>query len=89
MSASLFSGLMISGDYNSFNVGKSVEVFLPSSSAGQHCELPDLPARRWSHSMAGKTVCGGGEYSSDSLTSCFSLSDGGTWERTTDLLESR
>ena len=89
MSASLFSGLMISGDYNSFNVGKSVEVFLPSSSDGQHCELPDLPARRWSHSMEAKTVCGGGEYNSDSLASCISLTDDGTWQRTTTLLEKR
>ena len=67
-------------------VGTSVEVYVPST--GQHCQLPDLPAWRYGHSMEEKTLCGGGA-DSDTATSCFSLTEEGTWEKTTDLLEAR
>ena len=76
---------MISGDYGSNSVGRSVEVYVPST--GRHCQLADLPDRRWSHSMDAKTLCGG--ENSETQTSCLSLTDDGVWERTTTLLERR
>jgi len=76
-------GLMIAGGMPSFSGGKSVEVFVPST--GQHCQLPDLPAGRFQHSMDARTVCGG-RYT---WTSCITLTQEGTWERTTTLLEKR
>ena len=78
----LFPGLIISGGSNS---SQSVEVFVPST--GQQCQLPSLPAGRYDHSMEARTVCGG-YYSYDTLTSCFTLTDG-SWERSTTLLEFR
>ena len=77
---------MISGDWYSSSVGKSVEVYVPST--GQHCQLPDLPDWRRFHSMEERTVCGG-QHNSDTKTSCLSLTAEGTWERTTTLLEER
>ena len=81
----LYSGLIISGGFPSSVVEQSVEVYIPST--GQHCELPDMPDGRYSHSMEGMEVCGGP--GSDTGTSCLSLTDEGTWERTTTLLERR
>ena len=75
---------MISGGSPSSSVGKSVEVFVPST--GQHCTLPDLPAKRFYHTMEEMVVCGGGD--NDTWTSCLSLTDDG-WETTTTLLERR
>ena len=82
----LYSGLIISGGYL-YNDGsiQSVEVYIPST--GQHCELPDMPDGRHYHSMEGMEVCGGDD--TDTQTSCLSLTDEGTWERTTTLLEKR
>ena len=82
----LYSGLIISGGESSDDsVGNSVEVFVPST--GQHCGLADLPDRRSHHSQDGETICGG--LDTDSRTSCISLTEEGTWERTTKLLEIR
>ena len=81
----LYLGLIISGGYLSSVVGQSVEVYIPST--GHHCELPDMPNTRYWHSMEGMEVCGGA--GTDTLTSCLSLTDEGTWERTTTLLERR
>jgi len=75
-------GLIISGGFNSI---QSVEVYIPST--GQHCELPDMPDGRHYHSMEGMEVCGGDD--TDTQTSCLSLTDEGTWETTTTLLERR
>ena len=66
--------------------GQSVEVYVPST--GQHCQLPDLPAMRFQHTMLDTLVCGG-EPSSDTQTSCLRLTANGTWERKTTLLEKR
>ena len=81
----LISGLVISGGEPSDSVGQSVEVYVPST--GQHCQLPDLPARRYYHSMEKMVLCGGGS-SYDTRTSCLTLTDAG-WEVTTTLLEER
>jgi len=75
-------GLIISGGYPRDSASQSVEVYVPST--GQHCQLPDLPDRRYWHTMEKMTVCGGG----DTLTSCLTLTDAG-WEVTTTLLEWR
>ena len=80
----LYSGLIISCGFPS-SVGQSLEVYIPST--GQHCELPDIMDGRRYHSMEGMEVCGG--FYTDSETSCLSLTDEGTWERTTTLLERR
>ena len=78
-----YSGLIISGSRFSESVGKSAEVFVPST--GQHCQLPDLPgAAREFHTMEKMTVCGGEK----STTSCLTLT-GGTWGTTISLLEER
>ena len=77
----LYLGLMISGGSPSSSY-KSVEVFLPST--GQHCTLPDLPAKRSGHTMEEMVVCGGG----DNDTTCTTLTEAG-WETTTTLLEER
>ena len=71
------------GTYLSDSVGKSVEVYVPST--GQHCQLPDLPDWRHQHTMEKMMVCAG----EDTATSCLTLTAGGTWERTTTLLEER
>ena len=73
----------MSGD--SYYGGQSVEVFLPST--GQHCQLPDLPETRCRHTMEEMLVCGG--EGSEAGTSCLSLTEYGTWERTTTLLHWR
>ena len=65
--------------------GKTAEIFVPST--GQHCQLTDLPGGRYYTGSENYTVCGGeGE---DTKTSCHSLTSGGTWEKTSELLESR
>ena len=79
-------GLVISGGSNLAS-GKSVDVFVPST--GQHCQLPDLPEARYYHTSSEKmVVCGGGDYDSDSSSSCLTLTDA-TWQKTTTLLERR
>ena len=79
--------MIISGGWPSSSVGQSAEVYVPST--GQHCQLPDLPDRRYGHSMEKMTVCGGGDnYNITTLTSCLTLTDAG-WEVTTTLLEER
>ena len=77
-----YSALIISGGRPSDSAGQSVELYVPSN--GQHCQLPDLPERRYGHSMEGKMICGGW----DTQTSCLTLTSAG-WETTTDLLEER
>ena len=80
-------GLIISGGIPSSSVGKSVEVFVPST--GKNCTLPDLPASRSFHTMEEMVLCGGGGNSGTSTrTSCLKLTDDG-WENTTTLLEGR
>ena len=76
---------MISGSWHSGSVGRTAEVYVPST--GQHCRLPDMPDRRRAHTQNVKTLCGG-EYSTDTQTSCLTLTDAG-WEVTTTLLEER
>ena len=80
----LFSALLISGGSPSAS-GKSVEVFVPST--GQHCTLPDLPARRYWHTMEGMMLCGGSK-DIGNRTSCLALTETG-WETTATLLEQR
>ena len=81
----LYLGLIISGSGGSSSSSyKSVEVFVPST--GQHCTLPDLPAKRYYHTMEEMVVCGGD--SSETQTSCLKLTEAG-WETTTTLLEGR
>ena len=75
--------MIISGGYSD-SAGQAVEVYVPST--GQHCQLPDLPARRFYHNMEKMTVCGGEE--TKTKTSCLTLTDAG-WEVTTTLLEER
>ena len=80
-------GLIIAGSWtanSSSDVRKSVEVFVPST--GQHCTLPDLPAKRMQHTMEGFVLCGG--YDVATRTSCLTLTDAG-WETTTTLLQWR
>jgi len=77
--------LIISGGGPSSSVGQSVEVYVPST--GQHCQLPDLPAWRYHHSMEKMTLCGGVP-GSRTQTPCLTLTDVG-WEVTTTLLERR
>ena len=77
------SGLIISGGQSRVDVD-SVEVFVPST--GRRCKLPELPERRYFHTMEGMMLCGG-EGDSDGST-CLSLTDG-RWERTTTLIERR
>ena len=78
-----YLGLIISGGDHSY---KSVEVFVPST--GQHCTLPDLPAKRYGHTMEEMMVCGGGAIDSGTRRSCLKLTDNGL-ETTTTLLEER
>ena len=80
---SYFSGFVISGGRNA---EQSVEVYVPST--GQHCQLPDLPDSRELHTMEDRTICGGG-YTDTTMTSCLTLTDAGTWNKTTTLLEKR
>ena len=77
---------MISGGSPSSSVGKSVEVFVPST--GQHCTLPSLPTKRYRHTMEEMVVCGGGDNDSGTRTSCLTLTGDG-WETTTTLLDGR
>jgi len=77
-------GLLISGGGGR---EKSVEVYVPST--GCSCQLPDLPVGRWGHSMEDRRICGGGNWDSDTGTSCLSLTDEGIWNKTTTMLEDR
>ena len=77
---------MISGGSPSSSVGKSVEVFVPST--GQHCTLPSLPTKRYRHTMEEMVVCGGGDLDSGTSSSCLNLTDDG-WETTTTLRQWR
>ena len=74
----LYLGLIISGGGPTSSY-KSVEVFLPST--GSQCELDKLTDWRLWHTMDATTVCGGGR-DRDIKTSCLSLTDKGTWEKT-------
>ena len=73
---------MISGGHPTDSVGHTAEVYVPST--GQHCQLRDLPDRRYGHSQEAKTVCGG----YDTQDSCLTLTVDG-WEKTTTLLKRR
>ena len=75
---------MISGSDGGSSVGRTAEVYVPST--GQHCWLPDLPEARRYHSQDGNTVCGGNIY--ETTRSCLTLTDAG-WEVTTTLQEER
>ena len=57
-------------------------------STGQHCRLADLPAGRRQPSMENNVVCGGKD-GPEHKTSCLTLTSGGTWEKTTELLDKR
>ena len=85
---SIYQALMISGGAPSGSVGTKVEVYVPST--GQHCSYPDMPIRRYHHSLeTDRTVCGGAP-DSGTPTSCIQLNDLGVWEtKTTGLLEER
>ena len=78
--------MIISGGWPKDSAAKSVEVYVPST--GRQCQMPALPAGRDGHTMEKMVVCGGGD-SIESRTSCLTLTDDGTWERTTTLLEER
>ena len=84
-------GLLISGGYDAtdgFVRLTDVELWVPTT--GQHCTVSSLPTARSYHSQEGRTVCGGGsDNPGDTPTSCLTLSVGGSWEKTTTLLESR
>jgi len=92
------TGLLITGGYggDSLDSLKSVEVYVPST--GQNCQIADLPAGRWGHTMENRFLCGGGVYNigpppdtspdTDVRTSCLTLTDAG-WEVTTSLLDVR
>ena len=86
---SIFLGLLISGGY--YKPGSDdarltdVEVWSPST--GQHCTVSSLPTSRGEHSQEGSQVCGGN--TTDTRTSCLTLTAEGSWERTTTLLEER
>ena len=80
----LYLGLIISGGFSSYSVGKLVEVFVPFT--GQNCTLPGLPAKGYHHTMEEMVVCGGRD--SSTRTSCLTLTEAG-WETTTTLLEMR
>ena len=82
---SIFLGLLISGGYDDAGRLTDVEVWSPST--GQHCTVSSLPTGRGFHTQEGSQVCGG--YGSDTRTSCLTLTAGGSWERTTTLLEAR
>jgi len=82
-SSNTTEALIISGDFR--NVGKSVEVFVPST--GQHCQLPKIPGRSRDHTMEGMTVCCSDSPSND-WKSCLTLTDSG-WETSATLLENR
>ena len=75
---------MISGSWESDRGGYSAEVYVPST--GQHCQLPDLPDWRHSHTQNGQTVCGG--YIFYTRSSCITLTPDG-WQRTTTMLKDR
>ena len=84
---SLHSGLLISGDYYAGSIADTVEMFVPAT--GKHCQLTNMPTRRSLHTMDARTVCGGSSLSGDNEISCVSLTDDGTWEIGTTLLEER
>jgi len=81
---------LISGGYN-FNGlnldGRLPDVEVWSPSTGKHCTVSSLPTGRGDHSQEGRKVCGGD--TNDTETSCLTLTAGGSWERTTTLLEER
>ena len=77
--------LISGGDNADSGYLADVELWVPEM---VHCTVPALPEGRRGLSQDGTTVCGG-IGSSDSQTSCTTLTDEGTWETTTTLLEKR
>ena len=70
--------MIISGgsSYN-YSIGNSAEVYVPST--GHHCQLPDIPGHeRLGHTMEKMMICGG-----YMVRDCLTLTDDGTWEKTT------
>ena len=76
---------MISGGFG--RTGTKVEVEVISPSGNVSCSVPDMPQRRWGHTMNNNTVCGG-DGGTDTLTSCYQLTSGG-WTRSHTLIHSR
>ena len=62
--------MMISGGSSS-----RVEVISPSSNVS--CSVPDLPQRRWGHTMNNNIVCGGNDGLTGLMTSCVQLTSVG------------
>ena len=77
--------LISGGDNADSGYLADVELWVPEM---VHCTVPALPQARYFHSQDGTTVCGGSA-SSDTMTSCTTLTDEGTWETTSTLLEKR
>ena len=65
---------------------KTAEVFVPST--GQQCQLTELPGvPRYLTTMEDTVVCGGND--GTVAKNCITLTSCGTWEKTTQLKESR
>merc|ERR1711971_446498 len=80
-------GLLISGGKGSGSSRLAdVELWVPEM---VHCQVPAIPLGRYAHSQDGTTLCGGYSGVSDIQTSCITLTDEGTWETTTTLLQER
>ena len=85
--------MIISGGEGSDNASYTVEAFLPAT--GQHCQLPNIPAKphswdlgpRSGHSMEGLKICSGGPQTA-SRANCISLTDG-TWNVANVLVTNR
>lgn len=85
--------LIISGGVGSDDASYTVEAFVPAT--GQHCKLPNIPAKpnswelgpRFGHSMEGLKICSGGPQT-ESRANCISLIKG-TWKLANILGENR
>ena len=78
----------------SYDATTSVELLLMDHQNGQviqNCSLPDMPEKRYEHTVDGNLVCGGYDGSYDTATildTCISLS-GGEWKETHKLTTER
>ena len=85
--------MIISGGGGSDDASYTVEAFVPAT--GQHCKLPNIPAKpnswelgpRFGHSTEGLKICSGGPQTA-SRANCISLTDG-TWQMSNELRENR
>ena len=92
----IISALLIAGGFNatkpSHDATRSVELLLMDPKNGQiiqSCSLPDMPEKRYEHTVDSNLICGGRSFeTATTLDTCISFSKG-VWKETHKLTRRR